>query len=338
MMVNKNAQFKETVDELVNIDLRDDDDNVISNNSNDDTRNITTKSSKIMINRPKAMFVESDPEPMDSNSMEPMGPIRPIMSPPTSMHTAATATTTTAVPVAQPKPLHINTSLHHQQRPITSSAARTPTSASLLIPASSTIFAISDDTSISNYSPSTTTAAISPCLPPNGTTGVNYLDDSPDINVSIEMDRFGSHEADRRRSVSQDHKKIQTPHNAITPSSSSSSSTSSFFSGWMAIPPSLAGRPRLTEAQEAYVRREYERGPVPLMWPKESDLENQRQINENGNSQERHPEQNDDSSDTEAAPKSLGWFGSWGLGGGVKTANTADTTTRSMRREGSMAQ
>ncbi|KAF9364271.1 hypothetical protein BGX34_002033 [Mortierella sp. NVP85] len=48
--------------------------------------------------------------------------------------------------------------------------------------------------------------------------------------------------------------------------------SSSFFTGFFAIPPSLAGRPRLTEEQEDYVRREHQRGPVPLMWPKE-DLE-----------------------------------------------------------------
>ncbi|KAF9178596.1 hypothetical protein BGZ51_001711 [Haplosporangium sp. Z 767] len=337
------------MDELVNVNLRDDDDDsVISNSSNDDTHSITTKNDKdaIMINLPKTMLNESDSEPMDTNSMEPIGPTSSKMSPPTPMHTTTTITTTAtttataAVPVAQPKPLHINTSLHHQQRPFTSPATVTPTSAPFLTPTSATVFTISDDTSASNYSPSSSITAInSPCLPPNGTTAVNYLDDSPESNVSIEMDRFGSHETGRKRRVNQDHNKIQTSPTATTPSSSSS--TSSFFSGWLEIPPSLAGRPRLTEAQEAYVRREYERGPVPLMWPKESDLENQRQINADSNNQVRHSRQNKDSPNDlgpEASPKSLNWFGSWGFGGGVKTANTADTAIRSMRREGSMAQ
>ncbi|KAF9135555.1 hypothetical protein BGW39_002303 [Mortierella sp. 14UC] len=73
----------------------------------------------------------------------------------------------------------------------------------------------------------------------------------------------------------------------------------SFFTGWMAVPPSLAGRPKLSQEQEDYIRREYERGPVPLMWAKNEDIENQASIVATTNAA--------------PAPASTSWFGNWGF-------------------------
>ncbi|KAG0210318.1 hypothetical protein BGX33_004976 [Mortierella sp. NVP41] len=88
-----------------------------------------------------------------------------------------------------------------------------------------------------------------------------------------------------------------------------SSTTNSFFTGWMTVPPSLTGRPKLTPDQEDYIRREYERGPVPLMWAKKDDLENQA---------------TGSSSAPAAAPStSTSWFANWGFRS--STATTAAT-------------
>ncbi|KAG0272642.1 hypothetical protein BGZ95_011568 [Linnemannia exigua] len=91
--------------------------------------------------------------------------------------------------------------------------------------------------------------------------------------------------------------------------------TNSFFTGWMAVPPSLAGRPKLTQDQEDYIRREYERGPVPLMWAKNDDIENQP-------STPAAP-----TTAAAAAPVSTSWFGSWSFRSrSASTSTTAAAT------------
>ncbi|KAF9934669.1 hypothetical protein FBU30_000993 [Linnemannia zychae] len=113
----------------------------------------------------------------------------------------------------------------------------------------------------------------------------------------FEMQRFNAYDGSSASTVKVVTTAIPAPtNNTTTPSAPLSSPTSSsttitstltppetskqnsFFTGWMAIPPSLAGRPKLSPEQENYFRREYERGPVSSMWPKTSeDIENQGQ-------------------------------------------------------------
>ncbi|KAG0289453.1 hypothetical protein BGZ97_006461, partial [Linnemannia gamsii] len=83
---------------------------------------------------------------------------------------------------------------------------------------------------------------------------------------------------------------------ATTITTGAKPSGNSLFTGWMAIPPSLAGRPKLSQDQEDYIRREYERGPAPLMWAKNDDIENQ--------------VASAPALDTAA---SSSWFGNWGF-------------------------
>ncbi|KAF9901058.1 hypothetical protein EC991_006569 [Linnemannia zychae] len=134
------------------------------------------------------------------------------------------------------------------------------------------------------------------------------LDSTP---YEFEMQRFNAYDGSSPSTV----KVITTviPKSAATPTkpTPATPAKSSFFTGWMAVPPSLAGRPKLTQEQEDYIRREYERGPVPLMWAKSDDIENQ-------------------ASTGDAAPIAAptSWFGSWGFrNSNTSAAGAAAATT-----------
>ncbi|KAF9147698.1 hypothetical protein BG015_010627 [Linnemannia schmuckeri] len=148
----------------------------------------------------------------------------------------------------------------------------------------------------------------------------------------FEMQRFNAYDGSEPSTV-----KVVT---TIIPAAASKPSTttttgSSFFTGWMAVPPSLAGRPKLSQDQEDYIRKEYERGPVPLMWAKNDDLENQ--------------VASSTAKVTPEAATSSSWFGNWGFrsssatstkGASITTppkAAVAPTPSDSCRRETSQA-
>ncbi|KAK3822987.1 MAG: hypothetical protein J3Q66DRAFT_397458 [Benniella sp.] len=109
--------------------------------------------------------------------------------------------------------------------------------------------------------------------PSNTTTEIQFALDSPIHEIEMQQfcndPRLSSAVKSPFPGTNQSH-----PHRQ-QPQQQQQQGSSSLFTGFFAIPPSLAGRPRLTEEQEDYVRREHQRGPVPLMWPKE-DLEIQR--------------------------------------------------------------
>lgn len=133
-------------------------------------------------------------------------------------------------------------------------------------------------------------------------TGSGFVLESPTVEsqpYEFEMQRFNAYDGSKPAAV-----KVVT---TTVPTSSTTSTTSettitteakasgnSFFTGWMTIPPSLAGRPKLSQDQEDYIRREYERGPVSLMWAKDGDIENQVA-----------------STPSQDAAASSSWFGNW---------------------------
>ncbi|KAG0288024.1 hypothetical protein BGZ96_008143 [Linnemannia gamsii] len=117
----------------------------------------------------------------------------------------------------------------------------------------------------------------------SSSTESGFVVESPTMDsqpYEFEMQRFNAYDGSKPAAV----KVVTTIFPASTTTSTTSETTitteakasgNSFFTGWMTIPPSLAGRPKLSQDQEDYIRREYERGPVPLMWAKNDDIENQ---------------------------------------------------------------
>ncbi|KAF9917434.1 hypothetical protein BX616_001017 [Lobosporangium transversale] len=99
----------------------------------------------------------------------------------------------------------------------------------------------------------------------NAITSSDFVLESPRL---IEMQRFSDPALDAG-ALKSTTEAFRT-NNDDYANNNASDNSSSFFSNFFAIPPSLAGRPRLSEASEEYVRREFERGPVSLMWSKQS--------------------------------------------------------------------
>ncbi|KAG0374419.1 hypothetical protein BGX24_010415 [Mortierella sp. AD032] len=142
------------------------------------------------------------------------------------------------------------------------------------------------------------------------------LDSTP---YEFEMQRFNAYDGSSPSTV----KVITTlvpKHSSATSTTTTGAATTrldqtkpanSFFTGWMAVPPSLAGRPKLSQDQEDYIRREYERGPVPLMWAKNDDIENQASTPV--------------AAPVAVAPMSKSWFGNWGFRSSTTTTATAST-------------
>ncbi|KAF9960005.1 hypothetical protein BGZ72_008204 [Mortierella alpina] len=306
MAIKKKVQFKNDDVDLVSVSLNDTDSMPHLKEDMDAGRDYKANNSKISSTFDKNQV---DPEPADSNSMEP-------------------SLSSISAPVAQPPPLHCNTSPHrHSSAPMAMSDATLTNSTHL---SSTTTATTSNNTtttpSLSSSSSASVDSALSPStFPKNATTTVEFVLESPDLHA-IEMQHFGDRSDQPPPTVLEHHQHVSPP--AEIHSEQPPPSQSNFFTGWFTIPPSLAGRPRLTQQQEEYVKREFERGPVPLMWPKEAaDLENQSHdwrndttttVRNMGNGQEP------------ASSVGNGWFRSWGLGSLSKTAET--------RTEGAIAQ
>ncbi|KAF9985824.1 hypothetical protein BGZ75_002495 [Mortierella antarctica] len=298
MAIKKKVQFKNDDADLVSVSLNDMD-SLPFHNEDIDSRDY--KNNKDGSSLDKNLV---DPEPADSNSMEP------------SLSSNA--------PVAQPPPLHCNTSPHrHASVPVVMTDANK--SPQQLSSSATTITTTSTPPLSSSTSVDTAISASS--FPKNATTTVEFILESPDLHA-IEMEHFGNRSDQKAPTVLDDHplvSQVSRPEEAHA--EQPPSSQSNFFTGWFAIPPSLAGRPRLTQQQEEFVKREFERGPVPLMWPKEADLENKGQDWRNNTTNVRHM-----NTDQKAVSPlgSGGWFRSWRFGTPSERAET--------RTEGAMAQ
>ncbi|KAF9572391.1 hypothetical protein EC968_009965 [Mortierella alpina] len=321
MAIKKKVQFKNDDADLVSVSLNGMESLPFHNVDLEDGPEYKDSKASSMLDKNQV-----DPEPVDSNSMEPS---------PSSI----------PAPVAQPPPLHCNTSPHrHSSTPTTMGD---PTSV------------LTDKThqhlSTSSCSTTTTTTTTAPplsssvsvdsasSLPKNATTTVEFVLESPDLHA-IEMQHFGTRSSNDKNLpttvLEEDHPHHHHHHHPsvsqVSPPLKSHSEQppppptawqSNFFTGWFTIPPSLAGRPRLTQQQEEFVKREFERGPVPLMWPKEADLENQSQDWRNDIT---HGPRRMKNGQEGASSVSGGWFRSWGFG------NTPSKRVE-MRTEGAMA-
>ncbi|KAF9143985.1 hypothetical protein BGX30_014180 [Mortierella sp. GBA39] len=123
----------------------------------------------------------------------------------------------------------------------------------------------------------------------------------------FEIQRFNAYDGSEPSTVKVVTTTIPAPSSKPTTFTTTTTSTTggnSFFTGWTTVPPSLAGRPKLSQDQEDYIRKEYERGPVPLMWAKNDDLENQT-ASASATATE--------ATSTAAAATSSSWFGNWGF-------------------------
>ncbi|KAF8940436.1 hypothetical protein BGZ47_007762 [Haplosporangium gracile] len=216
---------------------------------------------------------------------------------------SSNTTTTTAPLPALPEALHLNTS--HTGGIISNTVGRhrrSNSSAFQEVDIASLRASISEDglsdplTDPSFFNTARPHSSGSPSASSNG-----FVLESQTMSSTpyeFEMQRFNAYDGSEPSTV----KVVTTIIPAATskPSTTSTTTTttgSSFFTGWMTVPPSLAGRPKLSQDQEDYIRKEYERGPVPLMWAKNDDLENQVA-----------------SSTAKATPEaatSPSWFGSW---------------------------
>ncbi|KAG0041976.1 hypothetical protein BGZ89_007132 [Linnemannia elongata] len=198
-------------------------------------------------------------------------------------------TTTTIVPLpAVPQALHLNTSHtaagggiisnsadRHHLSSSSSSAFQEVDIASLRASTSEGGGALSD--------PLTDPTFFNTARRHSSATSGGFVLESPTMSSTpyeFEMQRFNAYDGSEPSTVKVVTTIIPAPSSKPTTNSTTTTTTTagggnSFFTGWMTVPPSLAGRPKLSQEQEDYVRREYERGPVPLMWAKKDDLENQ---------------------------------------------------------------
>ncbi|KAF9342554.1 hypothetical protein BGX26_007311, partial [Mortierella sp. AD094] len=243
-----------------------------------DTNQITTITPDEPIVRPttpltvkttpgKDITIDMDAEPLDTNSMGP-GDMTP------------------ALYVAPPAPSHCNdfSRRHTFAESFDASAMGIMADVSLDSPAAKTVQSPTEH-------PMATTAtsrrggdaALSAAMfstdhsipmPSSFTKAVQFVLESPH---AIEMQHFSNDPA-----TPVDHPTITVPADVsaweeatTTKEERGQSWQSSFFTGFLAIPPSLAGRPALSSETIEYAKREFERGPVPLMWPKKDDIENQ---------------------------------------------------------------
>ncbi|KAF9964396.1 hypothetical protein BGZ70_006538 [Mortierella alpina] len=301
MANKKKVQFKNDDANLVSVSLNDMD-NLPFHNEEMDERDFRNSKGSTTLDKNQV-----DPEPADSNSMEPSL---------TSIH----------APVAQPPPLHCNTSsLRHSSAPVAMNDT-TKTLQQLSSPAATT------PTPPLSSSASVNSAVSASSFPKNATTTVEFVLESPDLHA-IEMQYFGNRSDKNNAATALENpstvpqvSRPEEAHSAQPPSSQNNNNN--FFTGWFTIPPSLAGRPRLTEQQEQFVKREFERGPVPLMWPKEADLENQGQDWRNNTTHVRQMSTGQEP--LSSGGGSGGWFRSWGFGTPSKGTEA--------RTEGTMAQ
>ncbi|KAF8925489.1 hypothetical protein BGZ58_000753 [Dissophora ornata] len=267
-------------------------------------------------------------EPVDSNSMGPAP--------------AATSVPGSIWYVTPPAPSHPNISTRrHSAVSFTSAAAFSPSTPSAVmtdVPLESENAVAPSPTEPSMasavsslFTPTSSTAGrknatSATLLPSNATTEVEFVLESP---LEIEMQRFcnGFKTPEDSIDISVIPKQNNQygcqrlqPQNGQQEQQQVQTQSNSFFSGFFAVPPSLAGRPKLTEEQEEYMHRQFQCGPVPLMWPKE-DLENQNQNQNKSQSEEQQATQSTGS----------GWFANWW---------TSPSTDKSAvtRREGAMAQ
>lgn len=266
-------------------------------------------------------------EPTDSNAAEPIWYVAPP-APPAPLHhnpssRRSSATPAVTMPLESPGFMSPTTSsflndfnldLDHAMfespknlskilcmSPPTSSADATG-AATTFVPTATTTSALSE----ALYTPMDTTT-MTTIWPSNATTEIQFSLESPPLEIEMEnFGHFSSHYGQKQRQQQQQ----QQPQ---------ASSTPSFFTGFFSIPPSLAGRPQLTDEQQDYIRREYQRGPVPLMWPKE-DIENQQPT------ESSQPQNTVDGAGG-------GWFSSWWA-----SSSTTPTKPVETRREGAMAQ
>ncbi|CAO3566675.1 unnamed protein product [Mortierella alpina] len=306
MAIKKKVQFTNDDADLVSVSLNDMDSLPFHNEDMDDRDFKNTKDRTTTLDKN-----QGDPEPADSNSME------PSLS---SIH----------APVAQPPPLHCNTSPHrHSSAPVAlNDTAKTFQQLSSPATTTTTTITAATPTPPLSSSVSVNSAVSASSFPKNATTTVEFVLESPDLHA-IEMKHFGSRSDKNAPTVLEDPStvpQVSRPEEAHSAQPPSSQNNNNFFSGWFTIPPSLAGRPRLSEQQERFVKREFERGPVPLMWPKEADLENQSQDWRNNTT---HVRQMNTGQEPLNSAGSGGWFRSWGFGTPNKGAEG--------RTEGAMA-
>ncbi|KAI1302685.1 hypothetical protein EDD11_005581 [Mortierella claussenii] len=307
-----------------------------------------------------------DEEPIDTNTTEPNTSAEQAPSSVAMTPSLASATPSTALYVAPPALSHINTSARRQSNSapsLTPATATGMTDISLADSSPSVLTATaSAKSSVDNpamvLSPAGSSSMMAPSLKPktthfssmprNATTEVNFDLESP--SLGIEMERFTNDSGFNPDAIEHwmEPDSPVTARPTTTSSSSSSSSSSSFFTGFFAIPPSLAGRPKLTKESENYIRREFERGPVPLMWPKENDIENPVANNNNTfasattmNSGITTPQLAHMGSAQAGTGSVTGWFHGWW---GVKTVTTPSDVSAvdvpvssEVRREGTMA-
>ncbi|KAK3837703.1 MAG: hypothetical protein JOS17DRAFT_731639 [Linnemannia elongata] len=238
--------------------------------------------------------------------------------------TSNTTTTTAPLP-AIPQALHINTSHPAGGGIISNSAGRhhrsSSSSAFQEVDIASLRASTSDGGALSDPLTDPTffnTARRHSSAPIGG-----FVLESPtmsSIPYEFEMQRFNAYDGSEPSTVKFVTTIIPAPSSKPTNSTTTTTTTTttggnSFFTGWMTVPPSLSGRPKLSQYQEDYIRREYERGPVPLMWAKNDDLENQTASASAAVTA------------TEAAPAaatSSSWFGNWGFRSS-STSSTAGT-------------
>ncbi|KAG0352502.1 hypothetical protein BC939DRAFT_447853 [Gamsiella multidivaricata] len=261
----------------------------------DPSLHTTTTNSNNKIRKPLRIKTTTDAEPLDRNS-------------------------DLALYIAPPAPSHPNTSTRRQSAahaaPLSSPMSPFSAMSDIALNSAKTTTPSSATRRTSAIAADHNSSTILSSLPTSGTTQFSFaLESPPVIELQSFINEHTTATTPRDRSAvqwsnsldMQDPSMDQTQHHQHQ----SSQNSGSFFQGFFAIPPSLAGRPRLTEDQEEYWRRECERGPVPLMWPKQHDLENQTATD----------------GDT---TNSSGWFSSW-------WAPMSKDPTET-RREGAMAQ
>ncbi|KAF9542190.1 hypothetical protein EC957_002272 [Mortierella hygrophila] len=235
---------------------------------------------------------------------------------------SSTTTTTTGPLPAVPQALHLNTSHTAGGGIISNSAGRHRHSSSS---SSSSAFQDVDIATLRASSseggtmsdPLTDSTFFNTARRHSSASTGGFVLESPTMSSTpyeFELQRFNAYDGSEPSTVKVVTTIFPAPSSKPTTTTTTTTTTptggNSFFTGWMAVPPSLAGRPKLSQDQEDYIRREYERGPVPLMWAKKDDLENQTA------SATTATEATPATTTTAAAAAvatSSSWFGNWGF-------------------------